>query len=272
MQEVGQVLRQAREEKGMTLEGISSQTMIAKKYLRALEEGEFALFPGEVYLKGALRKYASELGLNPEEMISRYEGATSTGNTEKNERETEEFRNKPVIKRVIPSVQAIRSTKRLNKRRVAMVLVVLTLLVLGIRIIAIPPPPQLPVAPAPPAIGNDTEDILPPEEQISEPEPPLVRVERDSQDPFKFNVINAATIEVLLSFKELSWVRVHADGVHLFEGTFAADQTRSLTARESMRVRTGNALGTIVVINGEAIALPQARNPVTLEISAAGFE
>ena len=46
--------------------------MIPKKYLVALEEGNFKAFPGEVYLKGALRQYSAELKLNPKEMLERY--------------------------------------------------------------------------------------------------------------------------------------------------------------------------------------------------------
>ena len=100
MQEIGQVLRQAREERGMTLEQVSSRTMIAKKYLRALEEGNFEIFPGEVYLKGALRKYAAELGLNQEGLVSRYgsvsetEKAEKTGWSPKNSRADQQLRGK----------------------------------------------------------------------------------------------------------------------------------------------------------------------------------
>ena len=279
MQEIGQVLRQAREERGMTLEQVSSSTMIAKKYLRALEEGNFEIFPGEVYLKGALRKYAAELGLNQEGLVSRYGSVSETEKAEKNQMEPQELQSRPTVKRKTHPAQVVRSTKRLNKRRFLMVLVILALFVGGIRAISTiiaPEPP--PANDQPPVIKNGVRDILPPEKQTPEPEPepepelPKVRVEQDSQDPLKLRVINAKNIEVDLSFSELSWVRVHANGNLLFEDTFAAGQSRSLTAGQSVRVRTGNALGTKIVINGEVIDLPQSRNPVTLEISNAGFE
>jgi len=279
MLEIGQVLRQAREEKGMTLEQVSSRTMIAKKYLRALEEGKFELFPGEVYLKGALRKYAAELGLNQEGLVARYGSSSETDKAEKNQQEPQELRSRPTVKRKTHPTQVVRSTRRLNKRRFLMILIILVLLVGGIRAISTiiaPEPP--PANDQPPAVENGVRDILPPEEQTPQPEPepepelPQVRVERDSLDPLKFRLINADSIDVVLSFAETSWVRVHTNGTLLFEGTFPAGQSRSLTARESVRVRTGNALGTKMVINGEAIELPQSRNPVTLEINNAGFE
>ncbi|MBT9166842.1 MAG: hypothetical protein DDT19_00166 [Syntrophomonadaceae bacterium] len=277
MREIGQVLRQAREERGMTLEQVSSRTMIAKKYLLALEEGDFNLFPGEVYLKGALRKYAAELGLNKEELISRYGSASEIEKAEKNQQEHQKPQSRAAAKRKIQPAQVVRSTRRLNKRRFAMILIIFALLVGGIRLIStvIAPEPPL-VNDSPPVIDNGVDDILPPEPTQLEPEPepelPQVRVERDNLDPLKFRVINADAIEVVLSFTEHSWVRVHTNGALLFEGTFTAGESRSLTAAKNVRVRTGNALGTKMLINGEAIDLPQNRNPATYDISNAGFE
>ena len=281
MREIGQVLRQAREEKGMTLEQVSSRTMIAKKYLRALEEGDFNLFPGEVYLKGALRKYAAELGLNQEGLLSRYGGVSEIEKAEKSQQEPVKPQNRPATKTRVQPAQVVRSTRRLNKRRFAMVLIIFALLVGGIRVISTLVAPEPPLAhEQPPVNENGVENILPsvPAEPEPEPEPepqpelPQVRVERDILDPLQLRVINADAIEVVLSFTEHSWVRVHTDGVLLFEGTFGAGESRSLTASKSVRVRTGNALGTKMSINGEMIELPQYRNPATLEISNAGFE
>jgi len=73
MHEIGYSLKQAREEMQMTIEDLSCRTMIAKKYLLALENGEYEKFSGEVYLKGALRKYALEVGMDPKQVISWYE-------------------------------------------------------------------------------------------------------------------------------------------------------------------------------------------------------
>ncbi|MBS3982424.1 MAG: helix-turn-helix domain-containing protein [Dethiobacter sp.] len=279
MREIGQVLRQAREEREMTLEQVSSRTMIAKKYLRALEEGDFNLFPGEVYLKGALRKYAAELGLDQEGLLSRYGGVSELEKAEKNQQEPQKPQSRPAVKRKVQPAQAVRSSRRLNKRRVAVILIIFALLVGGIRAISTIIAPEPPLANEPPPLIDDgAQDILPPEPIEPEPEPepepelPQVRVERDSLDPLKLRVINADAIEVLLSFTEHSWVRVHTNGTLLFEGTFTAGESRALTAGESVRVRTGNALGTKLLINGEAIELPQSRNPLTLEINNAGFE
>ena len=45
--------------------------------MTALETEQFALFPGEVYLKGALRKYAAELGLDAQALVDSYNEAAA---------------------------------------------------------------------------------------------------------------------------------------------------------------------------------------------------
>ena len=52
----------------MDLHRVERDTKIRTKYLAALEEGEFADLPGDVYTRGFLRNYATYLGLDPDEI------------------------------------------------------------------------------------------------------------------------------------------------------------------------------------------------------------
>jgi len=65
---VGEKLREARETRGVDLFRVERDTKIRVKYLGALEDGEFADLPGDVYARGFLRNYASYLGLDPDEI------------------------------------------------------------------------------------------------------------------------------------------------------------------------------------------------------------
>jgi cytoskeletal protein RodZ len=49
--ELGTLLKKAREEKGLSLDDIQEETKIRKKYLEAIEENNFDILPGKVYLK-----------------------------------------------------------------------------------------------------------------------------------------------------------------------------------------------------------------------------
>jgi cytoskeleton protein RodZ len=66
---IGEILRQAREDQGLSLEEISSATMIKEKYLAAIEADNWAVLPSSVQQKGFTRSYASFLGLDPAPLI-----------------------------------------------------------------------------------------------------------------------------------------------------------------------------------------------------------
>jgi cytoskeletal protein RodZ len=65
---VGDRLRDAREAKGVDLFRVERDTKIRHKFLAALEDGDFADLPGDVYARGFLRNYASYLGLDSDEV------------------------------------------------------------------------------------------------------------------------------------------------------------------------------------------------------------
>jgi cytoskeletal protein RodZ len=62
--EIGNSLRDARVRQGLELADLEGQTKIRAKYLKALEEEQFELLPGDTYVKGFLRAYAERLGLD----------------------------------------------------------------------------------------------------------------------------------------------------------------------------------------------------------------
>jgi cytoskeletal protein RodZ len=73
---VGEQLREAREVRGFDLYRAERDTKIRGKYLAALEAGDFADLPGEVYTRGFLRNYASYLGLDPDEIVDEWRRET----------------------------------------------------------------------------------------------------------------------------------------------------------------------------------------------------
>jgi cytoskeletal protein RodZ len=76
MFEIGNSLREARVRQGLDFPEIEQATKIRGKYLRALEDEQFAVLPGDTYVKGFLRGYADYLGLDGQlyvdEFNSRY--------------------------------------------------------------------------------------------------------------------------------------------------------------------------------------------------------
>lgn len=78
MSSIGNILRTERETQGRTLTEVSKAVYIKTKYLSALEEENFAAIPGEVYVKGFIRAYASYLGMDGEELVAQYDGPSDS--------------------------------------------------------------------------------------------------------------------------------------------------------------------------------------------------
>ena len=76
---LGDVLRAAREQKGLDLTRAERETKIRSRYLSALELGEYRDLPGAVYVKGFLRNYGHYLGLDPEYLIDLYRLESGAG-------------------------------------------------------------------------------------------------------------------------------------------------------------------------------------------------
>lgn len=72
MESLGQILRETRESRGISLVQAEKETFILKSYLEALEQENFSAFPAETYLLGFLRSYSEYLGLDASRMISLY--------------------------------------------------------------------------------------------------------------------------------------------------------------------------------------------------------
>jgi len=67
---IGAMLTEAREARGITLDQAERETRIQRRYLVALEQEDFAVFPAEVYARGFLRSYAGYLHLNADALLA----------------------------------------------------------------------------------------------------------------------------------------------------------------------------------------------------------
>ncbi len=70
---IGARLRQAREERGLSLGDAARSTKLPTSVLRAIEENDFASLPAGMYRKAYLRTLAAEVGLDPLEIAADYE-------------------------------------------------------------------------------------------------------------------------------------------------------------------------------------------------------
>ena len=69
MNEIGVILKEARIEKGYTLDDLQQITKIQKRYLQAIEDGNLEVLPGRFYARAFIKQYADIVGLDGENLL-----------------------------------------------------------------------------------------------------------------------------------------------------------------------------------------------------------
>ena len=105
METIGEILKNAREKKGLTIEKLEATTHIVSRYITALENNEFNQLPGEIYIKGFIKNLSDKLSLDSKLLLERY-------NLQINENKFELELYKDGDKNIKPEKREIRTKKR----------------------------------------------------------------------------------------------------------------------------------------------------------------
>lgn len=76
MESVGSQLRQARVDRGLTIEDVAESTKITRGTLAAIEAGDEASLPAPVYFRGFVRAFAECVGLDPRKLLQAIDEAS----------------------------------------------------------------------------------------------------------------------------------------------------------------------------------------------------
>lgn len=69
---IGELLRTAREERGIPLREISDQTRIQVRYLEAIETNDYKRLPGGIFNRSFVKAYAKCVGYDEKEAVDAY--------------------------------------------------------------------------------------------------------------------------------------------------------------------------------------------------------
>lgn len=70
MPTVAEKLRAAREAQALTINVLADKTKIRTDHLRAIEDGNYAVFPAPIYLRGTVKNYAAALKLDSAQILA----------------------------------------------------------------------------------------------------------------------------------------------------------------------------------------------------------
>ena len=106
METIGQILKNAREKKGLTIEELEATTHIVARFIKALENEEFDVLPGEIYVKGFIKNLSDKLSLDADMVLERY-------NLQKNGIKSEQdlLKNGKAIKNIKKNKEPVKEVK-----------------------------------------------------------------------------------------------------------------------------------------------------------------
>ncbi len=281
MSELGRLLAEARVAKELSLADVEAVTRIRQKYIEALEAGNYAALPRGAVARGFLRTYARFLGVDPEETLRRY--MQESGDTGEEVSIAEPGKPRLVDYRAV-EVELMDTRPNLSWLRwvigplvIAAVGVAIWLLLNGSlgwnplavlapaptatpvvslprasatppqAAIAAPKPPTVTAPPAPTVLPMPTSDLLP--LPIPTTEPTVTPTPRPTATS---EVVGRLT--VMMQVTQMAWVEVTVDGSKVVLGeNFKAGEVRTWEARRSVTVRTGNASGVNLTLNGKEL-------------------
>jgi hypothetical protein len=201
--EIGNSLREARLRQGLEIPRIEAETKIRGKYLRALEEEQFEVLPGDTYVKGFLRTYADYLGLDGQLYLDEYNSRFAAA---------EEI---PFAQSTAPKKRRRRVESNLVVVALAAIVAVTVLVVVGLS-----------------GLGSDSGGETPPPATTpgptttAEPGPTTTAAQEAVGEPAPRARL------VLTAARGDSYVQVRAGGVNgklLWEGTLEQGQTQRFT-------------------------------------------
>lgn len=280
-------LKSQRESQNITLEQIHTKTRIDKKFLVAIEEGNFSVMP-EVYTRAFIKEYAQAVGLNPNEVIEKYslaiKGITYDKDSESVERENITKEKEVTHKIVEPSIEDINDkTFDVEKSSKKTVIYILTAVIIFIAIFSLyklflendnnriitEKPFEEVISEKQIAVNNSTTDkkeksvhsnnITLPQNKISteKVEPSQKNNSQTIEEPLKKGML---TLTILGTGK--SWIRAVSDNENTTEFIIEQNSKKVIYANERFYLHIGNSAGVRLFLNNKDLLLRGAEGKV----------
>lgn len=251
--ELGAVMRAAREALGMDVEEAARKLCLSPRQLSALESDEFNALPSPAFTRGFIRNYARLLNLDANPLLERYREALPKGSGESAiSLQTEGIPiqikdKKPWIPYLIASVLigivggAWMAYMEWSERQTALVVA---------PPVATKPVPSAPATPTPmPALQPITE-VAP--AVVTPPAPAAEQLNNATSIPMPAT----AKGRLNMVFTQQSWIRVlDRDGVEIFSKNKPAASEDVIEGQPPFKVDVGNAAGVQLNYNGQPVDL-----------------
>ncbi|MBD0304774.1 MAG: helix-turn-helix domain-containing protein, partial [Tolypothrix sp. T3-bin4] len=213
--ELGGQLWVKRQEQGLSLDEMVALTMIPRRLLQGIEEGNLGDLPEPIYIRGLIRQFADALGLDGAEFAKSFPVGSNRVNLTPGWKPT-------------PFGQVLRPFH-------------LYVLYIGLIVCSVNGLSQLLNNAA--IQANNSERTEKAQIQPKQTQPEL--------QPVSNIITNGQAVQIGVTLKEKSWIRVVADGKTQFEGELPQGTQRTWKAQDQLTVKAGNAGAVLVSVNKE---------------------
>ncbi len=250
---LGSYLAAERLKREVSIEEMGRRTGIHLSILRALEADERRGLPAPVFVRGFIKLYADELGLDSEYALALYQ------------EDPERRRMEPLVGPDILSSETLAESPIVTRKRILFLLLALLfgiLVIVGMRFA-----PRLPflaggshkesVAPKTPAVADSVP--LPRQSATAEPQAPPAPPEQadvTAAAPESLPPASRTPAYVLEArFTDMTWMRIDIDGQEPQEAFFKAGSSYSWQADNQFDIILGNAGGVTLQLNGKPVTI-----------------
>lgn len=267
MSSVGEILKNTREAKGITIEQVAEATSIRVLYLEAIENEQFNLVPGEVYLKGFIRNYANYIGLNGPAMVEKYKEQVEANKKHEHpvQADTNDIKHKQPeqinqrkTKLAKSDVSAIKSLlgKYVTKRNIVLLAGIIVFIAAASFLSS---------------FFSGSKDSEPSKTKQAAVESVQSESANKSQaasvlkdQSGVYIVKDAASIEAQVEFSGDCWTEAYADGKEVFMGMMSAGKTVNWKAEKELQIKVGNVRVAKINCNGQLIPYAPDENGIVV--------
>ncbi len=259
MFEIGSALREARERRGLSLSQVEADTKIRSRYIRALEDEDFALLPGATYAKGFLRAYADYLGLDGHLFIDEFSSRHFDPRRELDQPIAPRSRSRPVA----------RGRRESNLAVIALAAIVaISALVFLLALGGKSPPANLPTAP-PPSTPSTAGQPVQPGAGTTGPSKP---VRHGKPKAYAVTLVSTTNCYITVN---AGWPKGPAvpsvHGTSLVGFTMIPGQPVTFTSKRPVYLTLGAPTGVTVTIGSRHVRLPYAPPGTVLRVTRKGI-
>lgn len=228
---VGATLREERLKRQLSIEDVALQTRISHRFLRAIEADDYSTLPGLVFARNFVRQYAALLGLDPLPLLAKLPAY--------------DLESTPMPVTYLASSEGSWWDPRWNSAVSSLAWIVLACggaAAAYLYFNRVPPRPKQAVA------------ISTPVRPVATPPP----VAAPTEVPTAPSAVESAPVDthpvrVVVTARDDSWIQVIAEGKTAFIGVLKAGESRNFDSDGAVKVRTGNAGGIDISLNGKQI-------------------